>query len=80
MLKLSGWCNNNRHWSWQNRRVLQKILKDPPNHSTGDESPTGDIISQIDLEEEADCQTGLKLSESLAKIIELKWQTKLILD
>ena len=50
---------------------------DAPNHSTGDQSPTGDILSQIDLEEDIDCQNDPKISESLAKRVELKWQTKL---
>ena len=36
--------------------------RDTPNHSTGDQSPTGDILSQIDLEEDVDCQTGPKSS------------------
>ena len=53
---------------------------DAPNHSTGDQSPTGDILSQTDLEEDVDCQTGPKISESLDKRVEFKWQTKLTLD
>ena len=51
-----------------------------PNHSTWDQSPTGDLLSQIDWEEDVDCQTGPKISESLAKRVEFKWQTKLTLD
>ena len=53
---------------------------DAPNHSTVDQSPIGDILSQTDLEEGVDSQTGPKISESLAKRVESKWQTKLTLD
>ena len=53
--------------------------QDAPNHSTRDQSTTGDILRQIDLED-VDCQTGPKISESLAKRVEIKWQTKLTLD
>ena len=51
-----------------------------PNHSTGAQSSTEDILSQIVLEEDVDCLTGTKISESLAKRVEFKWQTKLTLD
>ena len=54
--------------------------QDFPNHSTGDQSPTGDILSQIDLEEDVDCQTAPKISESFAKRVEFKWQTRLTMD
>ena len=54
--------------------------QDAPNHSTNNQSPTRDILSQIDLEEDVDCQTGPIISESLAKRVEFKWQTKLTLD
>ena len=53
---------------------------DVSNHSTGAQSSTEDILSQIDLEEDVDCQTGPKISESLAKRVEFKWQTELTLD
>ena len=45
---------------------------DAPNHSTRDHPSTGDILSQIDLEEDANCQTGPKNSESFAKKTDLK--------
>ena len=43
-----------------------------PNYSTEDQSLTWDILSQIDLEEDTDCQTGQKIPESFPKRIELK--------
>ena len=51
-----------------------------PNHSTGDQSPIGDMLSQIDLEEDVDVQTAPKISENFAKRVEFKWQTRLIMD
>ena len=45
---------------------------DAPNHSIGDQSPTKDILNQIDLEEDIDSQIGPKFSESLAKRVEFK--------
>ena len=50
------------------------------NHSTGDQSPIGDMLSQIDLEEDVDFQTAPKISENFAKRVEFKWQTRLIMD
>ena len=46
---------------------------DATNLSTKNQSSTADIFNEIDIEEDADCQTGSKDSESLAKRIELKW-------
>ena len=43
---------------------------DAPNHYTGDQPPTRDIPNQIDKKEDVDCQTGPKISESLAKRVE----------
>ena len=54
--------------------------RDAPNHSTGYQSPTGDILSPVDLEEDVDYQTGPKISESIAKRVEFKLKTKLTLD
>ena len=54
--------------------------QDAPNHSTRDQSLTRDILSQTDLEEDVDSQTGSKISESLPERGEFKWQTKLTLD
>ena len=51
-----------------------------PRHSTGDQSLTGDIPRQIDLEEDVDCRTAPKILESLAKRNESKRQTKLTVD
>ena len=54
--------------------------QDAPNHSTRDQSLTRDILSQTDLEEDVDSQTGSKISESLPERGEFKWKTKLTLD
>ena len=54
--------------------------RDAPNHSTGYQLPTEDILSRIDLEEDVDYQTGPKISESIAKRVEFKLKTKLTLD
>ena len=53
---------------------------DATNLSTKNQSSTADIFNKIDIEEDAECQTGSKDSETLANRIELKCQTNLTLD
>ena len=45
--------------------------RDAPNHSTGYQSPTGDILSPVDLEEDVDYQTGPKFQKALLKELSL---------
>ena len=82
MLKLNCWYSNTADIKFdQTEESFKRYWRTGcPNHSTGDQSPTGNILSQIDLEEDVDCQTGPKISESLAKRVEFKWKTKLTLD